>query len=132
MVHFKTLLFSFFILSTLNSTAQKINAEKIIGCWLFKEIQFNKQNNFSKEIIKQVEKSAVCFSVDGKFTATKTEDGFAPVMGTFKISDDGKTLIQKRDISEEGTVDDDAEIDFLDDKLLIFKLEFGKISFARK
>ena len=132
MQYLKTLFLSLCILSFLSNSAQKTNAEKILGCWVFKEIQFNNHENFSKELIKQAERSVVCFSSDGRIIMTKTADDTSPISGSFKISNDGKTLVQKRDLSDEGTIDDDAEIDFLDDKLLVFKVEFGKIAFERK
>ena len=132
MQYLKTLFLSLCILSFLSNSAQKTNAEKILGCWVFKEIQFNNHENFSKELIKQAERSVVCFSSDGRIIMTKTADDTSPISGSFKISNDGKTLVQKRDLSDEGTIDDDAEIDFLDDKLLVFKVEFGKIVFKRK
>lgn len=132
MQYLKTLFLSLCILSFLSNSAQKTNAEKILGCWVFKEIQFNNHENFSEDLIKQSEKTSICFSADGRFITTKAADGTTPVKGSFKISVDGKTVVQKRDLSEEGSIDDDAEIAFIDDKILVFKVEFGKIVFKRK
>lgn len=132
MQYLKTLFLSLCILSFLSNSAQKTNAEKILGCWVLKEIQFNNRENFSEDLIKQSEKTSICFGADGRFVTTKATDGSAAITGSFKISIDGKKLVQKRDYSEEGSIDDDAEIAFVDDKLLVFKVEFGKIVFKRK
>ncbi len=132
MQYLKILLVSLFVSFSLHSIAQKSNSEKILGCWVFKEVQLNKKDNFLEELSKQSEKSEVCFGADGRFVATKATDGSPAITGSFKISIDGKKLVQKRDLSEEGSIDDDAEIAFVDDKLLVFKVEFGKIVFKRK
>ncbi len=131
MQYLKVFLLFLFVLSTSNSVAQKSNAEKILGCWIFKEIQFIEQVGFAEELIKNAKKTVVCFNSNGKFTFTKDETDSKPISGSYKISEDGKTLIQKRDISND-SVDENAEIEFLDDKLLVFKLEFGTMSFERK
>ncbi|HOD10632.1 MAG TPA: hypothetical protein PKH91_07795, partial [Flavobacterium sp.] len=72
-----------------------------------------------------------CFTPDGNFTTTKNGITSNTVNGTYKISEDGKTILQKSDISSEDE-DESAEISTLDDKLLAFKLEFGKMIFERK
>ncbi len=131
MHYLKVFIFFLFILSTSSSLAQKNNTEKILGCWIFKEIEFSEQVDFAEELIKNAKKTVVCFNSNGKYTSAKDETGSKTITGSYKISEDGKTLIQKRDISNDG-VDENAEIEFLDDKLLVFKLEFGTMSFDRK
>jgi hypothetical protein len=131
MRHLKVILFFSFVLSTLNSVAQKSNSDKILGCWEFKEIKFSEEVSFAEELIENARNTFVCFSSDGKFTSTKDKTTSKIISGSYQISEDGKTLIQKRDLPNDG-VDENAEIDFLDDKLLIFKLEFGTMSFERK
>lgn len=131
MQYLKVFIFFFFILSTSNSAAQKNNTEKILGCWIFKEMKFSEEEDFYEELINNAKKTVVCFNSNGKFTSSKDETSSKTITGSYKILEDGKTLFQKRDISNED-VDENAEIEFLDDKLLIFKLEFGTMSFERK
>lgn len=128
----KILAFLLFAFSTPNSIAQKTNAEKILGCWVFKNIEFNEKYVFSEELIKQTRNSVVCFSADGKFTTTKPGDTSGPLKGSYKISEDGKNLTQKRDLSEDESVDEDAEIELLDEKHLHFRLSFGIMYLERK
>lgn len=127
----KTTLLLLFILTNLKSVAQNSNAEKILGCWTFKEVQFSEQVDFAEEFKKNAKNTVVCFTPDGNFTTTKNGITSNTVNGTYKISEDGKTILQKSDISSEDE-DESAEISTLDDKLLAFKLEFGKMIFERK
>lgn len=129
MYYYKIMFFLLFTLASSAAQAQKSNAEKILGCWQFKEMQLSAPNEFSNELIKQAQNTVVCFTADGKFKTTKPNA--APISGTYTLSDDGKTIIQSRDIADE-SIDENAEIQFLDDKMLIFKLEFGVISFDHK
>lgn len=122
------MLFSF---STANAVAQNANSEKILGCWILKKIEFNTQNDFSEDFNQQAQNSVVCFNSDGKFTTTKAGNSAVPINGSYKILDDGKTVTQKKALADE-SVEEDAEIEFLDDKHLIFKIEFGSMYFDRK
>lgn len=47
--------------SITNVVAQKTNAEKIVGCWILKKIEFNSKDEFSEELIKDSKNSRVCF-----------------------------------------------------------------------
>lgn len=132
MKYLKIFTFTFFLFTVVKSAAQKTNAEKILGCWTFKKIEFNGKYDFSEELIKQTKNSIVCFKSDGKFITNKSENSSVTINGSYKISDDGKTLTQKRDLSSEGSADENAEIGFVDDQNLTFKLEFGVMYFERK
>ena len=132
MKYLKIVAFTFFLFTVANSKAQKTNSEKILGCWTLKKIEFNGKYDFSEELIKQTQNTIVCFKLNGKFITNKSENSSVAINGSYKISDDGKTLTQKRDLSSEGSVDEDAEIEFIDDQNLTFKLEFGVMYFERK
>jgi hypothetical protein len=133
MQYLKLFIFFLFILSTSKSLAQKDNAEKILGCWILKKIEFTTKDDYSEELIKHAQNSLVCFTVDGKFTTTlaKTDE---PIIGSYKISDNGKMMSQKSDLSDEDFVkiENDAEIEFLDDKQLVIKIESTTTYFERK
>ncbi|RKS03220.1 hypothetical protein [Flavobacterium sp. 102] len=131
MKYLKILVFLLFAFTTTNAVAQKTSAEKILGCWTFKKIEFNGKYDFSEELILQTQNTVVCFNANGKFITTNAKKSSEPINGSYKIADDGKTLSQKRDLSDEG-FDEDAEIEFLNDENLIFKLEFGTMYFERK
>ena len=132
MKYLKIIIFTLFVFSTIDCVAQKTNAEKIVGCWTFKKIDFNAKYDFSEGLIQQFKNSIVCFNLNGKFTTNKAGTNSVPKNGSYKISDDGKTLTQKNDLSKKGVVTDDAKIEFLDVENLILKLEFGNIYFERK
>ena len=78
----------------------------------------------------------VCFGVDGKFTTTlaKTNSDSEPIIGSYKVSANGKMISQKTDSTDEDVVkvEDDVEIEFLDDKHLIFKIESTTTYFERE
>ena len=131
MNHLKATVLLLFILTNLKSVAQNSNAEKILGCWIFKELQFSEQVDFAEELNKNAKNTVVCFTSDGNFTNSKSGVASNKINGTYKISEDGKTITQKSDISSENE-DESAEIHSIDDKLLVFKLEFGKMVFERK
>ena len=114
-----------------NANAQKSNAEKIIGCWIFKTFEFVNPDEFSKEIIKEAQNTEVCFDTNGKFTTIKPGTNAVTITGVYSLSADGKTLSQKRDVSSEG-IDEDAEIVLLDAENMTFKLEFGTMLLQRK
>lgn len=96
-----------FILLVTTVQAQKTNAEKILGCWLFKEMKLSTPNEFSNELSKQAQNTVVCFTADGKYKTTKANA--AAIDGTYTLSEDGKTITQSRDIADEST-DENAEI----------------------
>lgn len=129
MRYLKIVVLSFLAFSTAKSVAQKSTSEKILGCWILKKIEYNTKLDFSEELIKEAQNTVVCFDAKGKFTSTKADS--TPITGTYKVLEDGKTITQKRDISD-GSVDEDAEFEFPDDTHLIFKLEFGSMQFERK
>lgn len=135
MRYLKIFIFLFLSFNASKTVAQKTNAEKILGCWVFKKIEFKTQNDFSDQVAKEALNSVVCFTPDGKFTTTMAEAGSTPVSGSYEVSADGKTMTQKKDSSDdEGfeSIEEDAEIEFLDDKQLIFKFGLGTIYFDRK
>lgn len=120
------------VLQVYDGVAQKENARKILGCWVLKNVEFVSKNEFSEQILQQARNSVVCFDASGKFTTTLGTAGLPPVTGSYQISADGKTMVQKKDNPEEGEVDEDSEIAMLDDKQLVFKLSFGTIYMDRK
>ncbi len=134
MRNLKLFIYLLLTLTTANSFAQKDNAEKIIGCWILKKIEFSAKDEYSDELIKLAQNSLVCFSTDGKFTTTLAQPDATPMTGSYKISENGKTMSQKSDLSDEAFVriENDAEIEFLDDKHLIFKFELTTTYFDRK
>ena len=131
MRYLKIFFFSFFVLSTLNTSAQKSNTEKILGCWTFKEIQFSEKVNFEGQIIKWYKNNVLCFNSDGECTSTNNENKSKPFEGSYKISEDEKTLTQKWKESN-NSEEENSEIKFLDNKLLVFKVEFGTMTYKRK
>lgn len=134
MRNLKLFIFCIFVFSATNSLAQKSNAEKIIGCWILKKIEFTAKDDYSEELIKNAQNSLVCFGVDGKFTTTLAKTDSGPIIGSYKVSANGKMMSQKSDSTDEDFVkiEDDVEIEFLDDKRLIFKIESTTTYFERK
>ncbi|HOD10633.1 MAG TPA: hypothetical protein PKH91_07800 [Flavobacterium sp.] len=55
----KTTLLFLFILTNLKSVAQNSNAEKILGCWTFKEVQFSEQVDFAEEFKKNAKNTII-------------------------------------------------------------------------
>lgn len=123
-------LLTFFSLT--NVLAQKTNAEKIVGCWILKKIEFNSKDEYSEELIKESKNSRVCFDSSGKFVTTK-ENETTPIEGIYKVLSDDKTITQKTTTSEDDVnqIDIDAQIVAIDDKHLSIKMEFGTIFFER-
>ncbi|WP_284651424.1 hypothetical protein [Flavobacterium terrisoli] len=135
MRYLKIFAFLFLSLTTSKAVAQKTNAEKILGCWVFKKIEFKNPKDIPADMVDEAQNSVVCFDSDGKFTTTLAQVGAVPIHGHYEISADGKTLTQKQDSSgEEGfeSIEEDAEIELLDDQQLIFKFGLGTIYFDRK
>ena len=133
MQYLKIFIFFLFILSTSKSLAQKDNAEKILGCWILKKIEFTNKDDYSEELIKHAQNSLVCFTVDGKFTTTLVKTNEI-ITGRYKISDSGKIMSQKSDLLDEDfvSIENDAEIEFLDDKQLVIKIKSTTTYFERK
>jgi hypothetical protein len=131
--YLKLFIFFLFILSTSKSLAQKDNAEKILGCWILKKIEFTNKDDYSEELIKHAQNSLVCFTFDGKFTTALAKTNEI-ITGSYKISDDGKIMSQKSDLLDEDfvNIENDAEIEFLDDKQLIIKIKSTTTYFERK
>jgi len=134
MRYLKIVILLLFALSTSDSLAQKTNAEKILGCWVIKKIEFIIKDDYSEELIKHAQNALICFSADGKFTTTLAKSDSELMTGSYKISDDGKIMSQKSDLSEDFVVkaENDVEIEFLDDKHLILKFESTTTYFDRK
>nr|WP_294778002.1 hypothetical protein [uncultured Flavobacterium sp.] len=131
MRYIKSLFILLVILTTTTATAQKENAQKILGCWVFKKIEYPSNIDIPKDGSPLPDSVTVCFETEGKYTTTMV--GSTEVMtGTYQISEDGKTITQQRDIQEEGTIDEDASIEFPDDNKIILKLEFAQLFFERK
>ncbi|WP_298396692.1 hypothetical protein [Flavobacterium sp.] len=123
-------LLTFFSLT--NVFAQKTNAEKIVGCWILKKIEFNSKDEFSEELIKDSKNSRVCFDSSGKFVTTK-ENETTPIEGSYKVLSDDKTITQTT-TSEDNVnqIEIDAQIVTIDDKNLSIKMELGIIYFERE
>ncbi|WNM18800.1 lipocalin family protein [Flavobacterium capsici] len=119
------------LLVTATTFAQKSNAEKILGCWVLKKMEFSNPANDAPELSEEAMNSYVCFEKDGTFTTRLGGNESEVVKGKYQISADGKTLTQSRDIQDEGN-DEQAEISVLDDTKLELKLEFGVMYFVRK
>lgn len=119
------------ILFTTTTFAQKSNAEKIIGCWVLKKMEFAQPDADAPKLSEEAMNSYVCFEKDGTFITRLGGQETNVVKGNYKLSTDGKKLSQSRDIDEEG-IDEEAEITVLTDKLLELKHEFGTMYFVRK
>jgi len=118
-------------LSSVKVVAQQEHAAKIVGCWILNKMEFTDPETKSADLEKEAKNAVICFSAAGKFTTTKAGNGKAPIIGTYHLSADGKTLIEARDKNDEG-VDDNATIAVLNEKELVLETEFGKMYFARK
>lgn len=123
-----SLIIFFFITSTL---AQKSNAEKIVGCWVLKKMEFSNPTDDAPKLSEEAINSYVCFENDSTFITRLGGQESNVVEGKYQISADGKTLTQTRDYDAEGT-DEKAEIAVLDDKIMELKLEFGMMHFVKK
>lgn len=133
MRNLKVIILLIFVFSASNMIGQKSNAEKILGCWIFDKVEFASENDYSEILLKQAKNSVVCFTPNGKFNTSI--NGVDPVSGTYSISADGKTMTQKRDSSGEENLIElemEAEIQSLDDAVLVFSTEFGIMHFKRK
>ena len=130
MRYLKTFLLLTFTLLFSKSIAQKTNSEKILGCWSLKKMEFNANYDFAEELIKESKNSVVCFDSNGKFKTTKPGTSPITTNGSYKILLDGKKITQRRDLSD-GNGEENAEIEFLDDKQLVLKLEIGFMYFER-
>jgi hypothetical protein len=131
MTHLKSLLILFILLITTTSLAQKENAQKIQGCWVFKKMVAPASANIPQESMPPADSITVCFEANGKYTSTMTNNT-APITGQYQISADGKTITQQRDVQEENTFDEDASIEFPNENSIILKLEYAHLYFERK
>lgn len=127
----KSLLILLVILTTNTAIAQKGNTEKILGCWVFKKIDYPSTLDVPKDGAPAPNSVTVCFETDGKYTTT-TANSSEIITGKYQISEDGNTITQQRDLQEEGSFDEDATIAFPDDKTIILTLEFASLYFERK
>lgn len=82
--------FSFFFYS--NSTAQSDNKQKILGCWEVRQVIFTTEVEESEELSMEAIGSVICFDSKGNFTNKKGE---MTLKGTYKLSENGRTLYQK-------------------------------------
>jgi hypothetical protein len=131
MHHLKPLLILFILFTTTTTLAQKENAQKIQGCWVFKKMVAPASANIPKESMPPADSITVCFEASGKYTSTIVNN---PILltGKYQVSEDGKTLTQQRDLQEEYTVDEDATIEFTSENAVILKLEQAHLYFERK
>lgn len=131
MTHLKPLLILFILFTTTTSLAQKENAQKIQGCWVFKKMVAPASANIPQESMPPADSITVCFEANGKYTSAIVNN---PILltGQYQVSADGKTLTQQRDIQEEYTVDEDATIEFTSENAVILKLEQAHLYFERK
>jgi hypothetical protein len=127
----KSLLILLVVLTSSTAMAQKENAEKILGCWVFKKIEYPSEIDTPNDRAPSPNSVTVCFETAGKYTTTMVSSTEV-ITGKYQISEDGNTINQQRDIQEEGTVDEAATIEFPDDKTIILKLEFASLYFERK
>ena len=109
--------------------SQKTNEKKILGCWTLKNMTFMAPDGESEALFKDAVNTEVCFLKDGKFT-TKLPNTTDLLKGSYHFSEDGKTLYQSRDVSDEG-IDDPGQITLLDDKVLRFQTNGVEMEFER-
>ena len=127
----KSLLILLIAITTNTAIAQKENTEKILGCWVFKKIEYPSNLDVPKDGTPAPNSVTVCFETGGKYKTTSANSSEI-ITGKYQISEDGNTITQQRDLQEEGTFDEDASIAFPDDKTIILKLEFASLYFERK
>jgi hypothetical protein len=130
MKNLKLILVVVLLLSISKSMAQSTNSQKIIGCWSLKNMEFTQKVENPTELINNALNTLICFNTEGKFTTTKAGET-SVVTGKFKVSEDGKTLHQTRDVQDEGN-DEDGQIVLIDEKQLIFKTDYVTLIFDRK
>lgn len=120
------LIFSIIILLVFafDAVAQKVTAEKLVGCWEIKSIEFLQPMEDSIDMINNTKGLITCFTKDGKFVTKRKEDkGFQIVgTGTFDIRPDGKTIDQKNAASN-NSVDESAEVLIRTDQKISFKVK---------
>lgn len=127
----KSLLILLMVFTTTTTLAQKENAQKIQGCWVFKKMVAPASANIPQDSMPPADSITVCFEANGKYTSTMANNT-APITGQYQISEDGKTITQQRDVQEEYSVDEDATIEFTTDNKVILKMEFAHLYFERK
>lgn len=113
-----------------NAIAQTTNTKKIIGCWKVTKFELKTEIENSLEIIKEAINTEVCFDNKGNFTTTKAKDK-TTAHGTFKLSEDGKTLFQSAN-NDSNDIDENAEIEVLNEKTLILKSDYFTMSFEKQ
>ncbi len=98
-----------------NINAQKIDVSKLLGKWVFERYEFIDMENDTAEMKRLSQGLVLCFENGNKFITTmKMEGGETEVVkGTYKVSSDGKYLIQNGE---------KAQMLKLDDKEFVFKL----------
>lgn len=127
----KNLLNLLIILFATTAFAQKTNADKLIGCWVLKSMNYSKPLPDNLKISKEAMNSNVCFDANGKFITELGGENPLTVKGKYNLSADGKTLSQSREVKDQD-IDEQAEITQLDEKKLALTLEFGTMIFERK
>ena len=122
-----TLLLSLALLFHCHLNAQNATADKLLGCWKVKSVEFIQSAPNSDEIANSAKAMITCFEKDGKFTTKFMENNKEIIVGTgkFTIEPDGKTIHSKRDV---GAADDDGidapgEIIKINDREFSIKVE---------
>jgi len=130
MRYLKLLLLSVLLTSTARTVAQEDHAKKILGCWIFQKIEYTVAMDTAEDTSPAPNSIKVCFEAGGKYTTTVigTND---TLTGTYEFSADGKTIIQKRDIQQDGITDENAAIAFPTADSLVFTLDFARLYFYR-
>ncbi|WP_333878568.1 lipocalin family protein [Flavobacterium sp.] len=131
MRYLKLLLLTVLLTPTARTLAQKDHARKILGCWVFQKIEYD-----NKAVAENAESPApnsvtVCFEAGGTYTTTEANSN-TPITGTYAVSADGKTITQQRDNPEEGTLDENAVLSFININSMVLQLEFARLYFERK
>lgn len=121
----------FILLYVTVSFAQNDTTEKIIGCWVLKNIDFSQPTPNGITLKKEAINTTVCFDEKGTFVTKPSGNNKATINGNYKVSEDGKTLQQTSDLEENDNYNK-AEITQLDDKNLVVKHEFGMMYFERE
>ena len=130
MRYLKLLLLTILLTPIARTLAQEDQAKKILGCWVFQKIEYTVATDKAEDNSPAPNSIKVCFEAGGKYTTTVLENN-STLTGTYSFSADGKTIIQKRDIQQDGTTDENAAIAFPTADSMVFTLDFAKLYFYR-
>lgn len=92
-------------------------------------MEFTQKVENPTELINNALNTIICFNSEGKFTNSKTGET-SIISGKFKVSEDGKTLHQSRDVNDDGN-DEEGQIVLITEKQLIFKTDYVTLRFDR-